>query len=166
MKIWDLREGRLLFTLQGHTGPIHSARFSCDGHFFASGGADQLVMIWKSNLYGLAGNSNDSNQNMTSAAAATVPEVEWGMTSEMRASNNNNTTTTSTKNNNTTTATASHKSASAASASTVFAPISNPVNAVVPQPSRRSSSSMRNKQQASHGHDNVSHGAAAVTTKR
>lgn len=61
MKIWDLREGRLLFTLQGHTGAVNSARFSSDGHFFASGGADQMVMVWKSNLYGVE-----------------APEIEWG----------------------------------------------------------------------------------------
>lgn len=61
MKIWDLREGRLLFTLQGHTGPVNAARFSPDGHFFASGGADQMVMVWKSNLYGVE-----------------APEIEWG----------------------------------------------------------------------------------------
>lgn len=53
LKIWDLREGRLLFTLQGHSGPVNCARFSKDGDFFASGGADQLVMLWKSNLYGV-----------------------------------------------------------------------------------------------------------------
>lgn len=47
LKIWDLREGRLLFTLQSHTGPVRCARFSHDGNYFASGGADQLVMLWK-----------------------------------------------------------------------------------------------------------------------
>lgn len=52
MKIWDLREGRLLYSLQSHVGPVNCARFSKDGHFFASGGIDELVMIWKSNLHG------------------------------------------------------------------------------------------------------------------
>ena len=47
VKIWDLREGRLLFSLQSHTGPVRSAAFSDDGNFFASGGADQMLMIWK-----------------------------------------------------------------------------------------------------------------------
>ena len=61
MKIWDLREGRQLFTMKGHTGPVNCARFSSDGHFFASAGADQMVMIWKSNLYGVD-----------------APEIEWG----------------------------------------------------------------------------------------
>jgi len=61
MMIWDLREGRQLFTMKGHTGPVNCARFSSDGHFFASAGADQMVMIWKSNLYGVD-----------------APEIEWG----------------------------------------------------------------------------------------
>ena len=37
MRIWDLRAGELLFTLQSHTGAINSAAFSRDGQFFASG---------------------------------------------------------------------------------------------------------------------------------
>ena len=53
LKIWDLREGRLLYTLHGHTGPALSSRFSENGSFFASGGADQLVMVWRSNLLGV-----------------------------------------------------------------------------------------------------------------
>ena len=61
LKVWDLREGRLLFTLQGHTGAVNCARFSPDGHFFTSGGADQMVMVWKSNIYGVE-----------------APVVEWG----------------------------------------------------------------------------------------
>ena len=61
LKIWDLREGRLLFTLLGHSGPVNAAKFSADGHFFASGGADQLVMIWKSNFFGVD-----------------APVIEWG----------------------------------------------------------------------------------------
>ncbi|RYH13566.1 hypothetical protein EON65_35370, partial [archaeon] len=62
MKIWDLREGRLLFTMQSHVGPVNAAAFSSDGHFFASGGVDELVMVWKSNIYGLA-----------------APHIDWGM---------------------------------------------------------------------------------------
>jgi centriolar protein POC1 len=53
MRIWDIREGRLIYTLHGHTGPTLAANFSHDGSFFASGGVDQLVMVWRSNLLGL-----------------------------------------------------------------------------------------------------------------
>lgn len=68
LKIWDLREGRLLFTLQSHAGPVNAAEFSADGNFFASGGADELVMIWKSNLYGI-----------------TAPTIDWGIGERPRA---------------------------------------------------------------------------------
>ena len=43
-KIWDLREGQLLYTLRGHSGAVSSAQFSPDGGaFFATGGADKMV---------------------------------------------------------------------------------------------------------------------------
>jgi WD40 repeat protein len=69
LKVWDIREGRLLFTMQGHTGPVNAAKFSTDGNFFASGGADQLVMVWKSNLLGIIPEDWD-DLGGTSAASA------------------------------------------------------------------------------------------------
>ncbi len=50
LKIWDLREGRLVYTLQGHAGPVNASVFSHDGNFFVSGGADQQVMVWKTHM--------------------------------------------------------------------------------------------------------------------
>ena len=50
VKVWDLREGQLFYTLNGHDGPSTCAEFSPDGSFFASGGADQSVMVWKTNF--------------------------------------------------------------------------------------------------------------------
>ena len=41
-----------MYTLHGHTGPALTTKFSENGSFFASGGADQLVLVWKSNLLG------------------------------------------------------------------------------------------------------------------
>lgn len=76
LKIWDLREGRLLFTLQGHSGPVNCARFSRDGEFFSSGGADQLVMVWKTNLFSssssgnTAAESNKPTQSLSSGATS------------------------------------------------------------------------------------------------
>lgn len=43
LKIFDLLEGRPLFTLQGHQGPITAAAFSASGDHFASGGSDEQV---------------------------------------------------------------------------------------------------------------------------
>ncbi|KAK1206073.1 POC1A protein, partial [Pygoscelis papua] len=50
LKILDLLEGRLLYTLHGHQGPATCVAFSRTGDFFASGGSDEQVMVWKTNF--------------------------------------------------------------------------------------------------------------------
>ncbi|KAJ3188651.1 POC1 centriolar protein A [Gaertneriomyces sp. JEL0708] len=56
VKIWDVQEGHLYYTLHGHkNGPTTTAIFSPNGDYFATGGSDAQVMVWKSNL-----NSNGS----------------------------------------------------------------------------------------------------------
>jgi WD40 repeat protein len=62
LQIWDVREGRLLFTCVCHTGGVTDARFSPCGKYFASGGLDALVMIWKADL---------SNTNQITSALST-----------------------------------------------------------------------------------------------
>lgn len=39
-----------MYTLEGHEGPVNAAVFSPDGEYFASGGADDQVLVWRSNL--------------------------------------------------------------------------------------------------------------------
>ena len=50
MKIWDLRQGHILYTLYGHEGSSTSASFSPCGDYFTTGGGDSVVMVWKSNM--------------------------------------------------------------------------------------------------------------------
>ncbi|KAJ3006890.1 POC1 centriolar protein A, partial [Thoreauomyces humboldtii] len=51
VKIWDVKEGHLFYTLHGHkNGPTTAAAFSPQGDFFATGGSDAQVMVWKSNF--------------------------------------------------------------------------------------------------------------------
>eukprot|EP00727_Mastigamoeba_balamuthi_P010146 m51a1_g5754 putative poc1 centriolar protein homolog a (393) ;mRNA; f:1197626-1199312 len=50
LKVWDLRAGHLFYTLHGHEGPVVHARFSPEGDYFASGGVDKMVMIWRTNF--------------------------------------------------------------------------------------------------------------------
>lgn len=38
-------EGRVIYTLKGHEGPVTAVVFSCDGCSFATGGADKKVKI-------------------------------------------------------------------------------------------------------------------------
>ena len=49
-KIWDLREGRLAYTFNGHSGSVRACAFSPDGTRFASGGRDGVVVSWRSHL--------------------------------------------------------------------------------------------------------------------
>lgn len=50
MKIWDLRQGHILYSLYGHEGAANSVSFSPNGDFFTTSGNDTIVMCWKSNL--------------------------------------------------------------------------------------------------------------------
>ena len=43
-----------MYTLYGHEGPTTTAAFSPLGDFIISGGADQNLVIWKSNLNSVA----------------------------------------------------------------------------------------------------------------
>ena len=51
-KVWDLREGRLLYTVHAHkSGAVNGACFSPgDGNLFATAGGDDAVHIWKTNF--------------------------------------------------------------------------------------------------------------------
>jgi centriolar protein POC1 len=57
LKLYDLRQGQVLYTLRGHEGAATAAAFSprsTDGELFASGGADKVVMVWRTKLDGCA----------------------------------------------------------------------------------------------------------------
>ena len=50
VKIWDLRQGHILYSLYGHEGSSTTCNFSPGGDFFTTSGADAIVNVWKSNL--------------------------------------------------------------------------------------------------------------------
>ena len=43
LKVWDIREGRLFYTVHGHEGATLGVDFSPAGDFFASCSADEQV---------------------------------------------------------------------------------------------------------------------------
>ena len=50
IKVWDLRMGKLGWTLYSHKNSVNSINYNPQGDYFVSGGADNLVMVWKSNF--------------------------------------------------------------------------------------------------------------------
>ena len=50
IKIYDLRIGDILFTLNAHESAVMCCAFSQFGDYFASGGLDSQIVLWKSNL--------------------------------------------------------------------------------------------------------------------
>jgi WD40 repeat protein len=46
VKVWDAERGQEVFTLQGHTGPVHCVCWSPDGKRLASGSQDATVRVW------------------------------------------------------------------------------------------------------------------------
>ena len=52
VKIWDLFNNSILYTLYGHEGPIYSVSFNKIGEFICSGGIDANLLLWRNNLDG------------------------------------------------------------------------------------------------------------------
>ena len=50
IRLWDLRQGHQLYTIHGHPSPVHSCAFNAAGDAFVTGGGDQRVITWNSNL--------------------------------------------------------------------------------------------------------------------
>jgi WD40 repeat protein len=46
VKLWNPTDGKLLFNLTGHTGPVTSVSFSANGQMIASSGSDKTVRFW------------------------------------------------------------------------------------------------------------------------
>lgn len=44
--VWHLKQGKHLFTLNGHTGPVNSVIFLRENFLVASGSADSTIRIW------------------------------------------------------------------------------------------------------------------------
>ena len=63
VQVWDLREGQILYSLQGHEGPTLCAEFSPTGEYFASGSADEHVRFAIDTLFMPIVNDDDVSRN-------------------------------------------------------------------------------------------------------
>jgi len=63
IKIWELKQGRLGWTVFGHEGNVKTVEFNEKGDYFATGGDDKLVMIWMSNFDRELNNSGRGDEN-------------------------------------------------------------------------------------------------------
>ena len=70
VKIWDLRQGHILYSLYGHEGAATTCNFSPGGDFFTSSGADAVVMVWKSNLNEIETENLDETAGIKASAAS------------------------------------------------------------------------------------------------
>jgi centriolar protein POC1 len=76
VQVWDLREGQLFYTLHGHEGASMGVAFSPAGDYFASAGADEQVMVWKTNFdRQLEGYSLATAVRQPGSTAAAAPAV-------------------------------------------------------------------------------------------
>lgn len=50
VKMWDLRMGKLAYTLYGHNGQATACTFSNYGDYFATGGTDTMILLWNTNF--------------------------------------------------------------------------------------------------------------------
>ena len=46
VRLWDTESGKLLHTLEGHTGLVTAISFSADGKYILSGSGDRTVRLW------------------------------------------------------------------------------------------------------------------------
>ncbi|MFW9927252.1 MAG: WD40 repeat domain-containing protein [Candidatus Thorarchaeota archaeon] len=88
VKLWDIRTGDCLGTLEGHTYPVLSLSFSPDGNKLVSGSGDTSLIIWdiekRSKLHQLKGHGFyvvtcdwDPNNNRIISGSVDANICEW-----------------------------------------------------------------------------------------
>jgi WD40 repeat protein len=84
--LYDASNGDLVKSLRGHEGTVYTVDFSADGTHFASGGADNSVVIWKSSGQGKLKYPHSAaiqrvKYNPVSFLLASCTDVSWTLSS-------------------------------------------------------------------------------------
>jgi len=82
--LYNAESGDLIESLRGHKDTVYSVDFSFDGNRFASGGADNIVVIWKSTGQGMLKYNHTASiqrvvYNPSTLQLASCSEVDFGM---------------------------------------------------------------------------------------
>ena len=88
----EMKDNKLLATLNDHTKTVMCVRWSKDGKFLASGGDDKLIFIWK--LYGNDAGALNDTQNIEnwrvfkvlSGHKGDISDIAWSYDNRMIAS--------------------------------------------------------------------------------
>ena len=72
VRLWDTATGNLIFTLQGHFGPVNSIAFSPDGTRAVSGDEAMLVLLWDLTTGKVAAGFNSFRPDAHRAAVMSV----------------------------------------------------------------------------------------------
>ena len=77
--VWDLRNGKILKELRGHTDTLYSVAFSRDSSMLVSGGLDNSIRVWNAEAILKLGtdeqSSNDSLSHLISAYSTKATSV-------------------------------------------------------------------------------------------
>eukprot|EP00598_Pedospumella_elongata_P006620 CAMPEP_0184976768 /NCGR_PEP_ID=MMETSP1098-20130426/7662_1 /TAXON_ID=89044 /ORGANISM="Spumella elongata, Strain CCAP 955/1" /LENGTH=1432 /DNA_ID=CAMNT_0027499697 /DNA_START=50 /DNA_END=4348 /DNA_ORIENTATION=+ len=82
--LYKAENGDLIESLRGHKDTVYSVSFSCDGSRFSSGGADNVVVIWKASGQGLLKYNHSAPiqrvaYNPTMMILASCSDVDFGL---------------------------------------------------------------------------------------
>ena len=69
--VWDIRNGRILKDLRGHTDTLYSVAFSKDGSMLVSGGLDNSIRVWNAETVLKTGNEGKSASDCLISAYST-----------------------------------------------------------------------------------------------
>ncbi len=79
-RLWELLTGKMVASVAGHRGVVHSVAASPDGRHFATGGYDRVAYVW--NLKPTAAAPTNAVQRLAGDDAAAAREAIWALAAD------------------------------------------------------------------------------------